>query len=928
MTDFLNGSAFLFPYYLFTLIAIEAAFGIAYGHWRRSLSPVARRFAVGFGALGGARLLFLLLLLPWFRPQSVNHMVLVISLAILTWNFAPYLIQRPGTGVFFLAGNALLAFILLGLQNILAADTAFSVVWLLWEVGLSVLTLASLLLNLRQANEMVIISFGLLIIGGGLQLILELQGTQYLGLAEMVAYPLLTLAVYQIVIESLNLRNKEFQDLTKSSLEQIEGLISLFETTKEVISSLELSQVLDGAARGVVEVVKVDQCAIALPEEGETSQLRLVAAYNPNREGRGEAITFPLNEQPAIKHALERLREVEISTGYDTPQFKFLFALMGARDNTGPLIIHPLVSKNTAIGVLIVGNAYSKQSFGPTKLQLIKAMANQIAIAVDNARSYQTLMTKSQQLAWTLRNQEQESGRRQAAMEAELRKSREEVNMISQRLHEQDVLTKNNQRLLTDYQQQISRLRQQLEEAQNAFAQLSQENEQLSALSQHLEQAQQAEEALVELKGRLRELEAKAAEAEKLRADLADAQRHGRKLVRALRLSQAKIQQMAGMPTSITTPQIHTELDNLSCGLLISDGEGVISRVNTATTSLINREAKDLIGQTLADVSEDEKWQRALQKITLSGENLVSASFKVDQKIIKASISPLVDSDNQKISGNVVILYDATEEAESQRARDEFIASLSQDLRTPMTSISGYVDLLLGESVGIIADMQRKFLQRVKANVERMELMLKDLIGVTAIDAGQFDIKPVPIDMAEVIEDAIIGAKAQLEEKEIQVHLDLPEEMPPVEVDPDSIQQVMANLLSNATKSTPVGGNISVKAMVTRGNSHASGSEEEQWLQVTVTDSGGGIAEKDLDRVFDRFYLAERPLIQGLGETGVGLSIVKYLIEAHGGKVWLDTDMGKGSSFHIMLLIKDYYNDPWQDLDVPPLDLNVDDADF
>jgi signal transduction histidine kinase len=135
----------------------------------------------------------------------------------------------------------------------------------------------------------------------------------------------------------------------------------------------------------------------------------------------------------------------------------------------------------------------------------------------------------------------------------------------------------------------------------------------------------------------------------------------------------------------------------------------------------------------------------------------------------------------------------------------------------------------------------------------------------------------------------------------------------------------MANLLGNAAKVTPVGGSISVKAIITNANGHAPEGDEQRWLQVSVADSGGGIADKDLDRVFDRFYQAERPLIQGLGETGVGLSIVKYLIEAHGGKVWLETEMGRGSIFYFKLAIPDYYNDPWQEIDVPPLDLSPDD---
>jgi len=159
------------------------------------------------------------------------------------------------------------------------------------------------------------------------------------------------------------------------------------------------------------------------------------------------------------------------------------------------------------------------------------------------------------------------------------------------------------------------------------------------------------------------------------------------------------------------------------------------------------------------------------------------------------------------------------------------------------------------------------------------------------------------------------------------LQLSLPEHMPVIEADPACMQQVMVNLLSNATKTTPVGGVVDVQAIITDCEDcpHVTVDDDEQkWLCISITDSGGGIAEKDTSRVFERLYKADNPLIQGLGETGVGLSIVKYLIEAHNGAVWFETEMGKGTTFHFALPIVDYVNDPWQEIDVPPLDLNSD----
>jgi signal transduction histidine kinase len=203
--------------------------------------------------------------------------------------------------------------------------------------------------------------------------------------------------------------------------------------------------------------------------------------------------------------------------------------------------------------------------------------------------------------------------------------------------------------------------------------------------------------------------------------------------------------------------------------------------------------------------------------------------------------------------------------------------------------------------------------------------MLNDLIGVTAIDAGQLEIRPSVVDMVEVIEDTIIGARAQLEENELSLDMHMAEDVPPVEADPDSVRQIMNNLLGNAIKSSPLGSTIAISTAIYQENSEAGADDSPPaFLKISVKDSGGGIGEKDLDRVFERLYRAERPLIEGLGETGVGLSIVKSLVEAHGGRVWVETEIGDGSTFHFILPISEQFDDPWLEVDIPPLDLNVD----
>lgn len=228
----------------------------------------------------------------------------------------------------------------------------------------------------------------------------------------------------------------------------------------------------------------------------------------------------------------------------------------------------------------------------------------------------------------------------------------------------------------------------------------------------------------------------------------------------------------------------------------------------------------------------------------------------------------------------------------------ELILSMVQELRTPMTSIVGYVDLILNESAGILGEMQRKFMQRVASNVARLASMLDDLIQITFLDAGRFTLQHQPVDVVEIIEDALTNATNQLREKGLTVRLNLADDVPFIRGDHDAMAQVIGQLLTNAYLVSPTGSEIVVTARSQPAERQRNGNGKPvEQLLVSVEDRGGGIAPEDQPRVFARKYKAENPLIQGLGDTGVGLAIAKALVEAHGGQVWVEARPNVGSAF-------------------------------
>lgn len=224
----------------------------------------------------------------------------------------------------------------------------------------------------------------------------------------------------------------------------------------------------------------------------------------------------------------------------------------------------------------------------------------------------------------------------------------------------------------------------------------------------------------------------------------------------------------------------------------------------------------------------------------------------------------------------------------------EAIASIASELRQPMSTVLGYTDLLLGESVGLLGAMQRKFLERVRGAIERMSRLLNDLVQITALETGTLNLKIAQVNLLDCVEQAVRDVGAALREKDIALQMDFPDHVPGVLGDEEAISQIVLHLLKNAIAATPENETIVLSSVVEQ-------STDDSFLMLSVRDAGEGIPPEDLGRVFQRLYQADRMMIPGLGDTGVGLSLVKALSEALGGRVWVESDVGTGSTFTVLL---------------------------
>jgi len=268
------------------------------------------------------------------------------------------------------------------------------------------------------------------------------------------------------------------------------------------------------------------------------------------------------------------------------------------------------------------------------------------------------------------------------------------------------------------------------------------------------------------------------------------------------------------------------------------------------------------------------------------------------ERELRQTLEEMARMQNAQAESNVKILeleQHSTPPITSEQV--EVIASISQELRQPMSSIVGYTDLLLGESVGILGTLQRKFIERIKASTERIGGLVDDLIQTTNLEAGKLEFKAEPIDLNLIIDNAMAYTSTQIREKNITLRLDIAEIAPRIQTDRDALQQILIHLLQNATAASQTEGTITLRVQI-------QSESNQAFLSIQVTDTGGGIASEDVPRVFSRRYRAEHSLIQGLGDTGVGLSIAKALTETQGGRIWVETEVGSGSTFSILLPVQ------------------------
>jgi two-component system phosphate regulon sensor histidine kinase PhoR len=336
-------------------------------------------------------------------------------------------------------------------------------------------------------------------------------------------------------------------------------------------------------------------------------------------------------------------------------------------------------------------------------------------------------------------------------------------------------------------------------------------------------------------------------------------------------------------------------LKSLTDGVALTDHEDRITFVNSALLGILNLTDDALLGRTMdeffqfaAGAGPSRKFLdsqfRAQQVIAEVGRNGDMAAG-----VLRIARVPLVTQGQEGALNHVWMIRDVTQQKLADQMRNQFVYSATHELRTPLANIKAYAETLAETRFSDI-EKQKQFCNTINVEATRLSRFIDDLLSISRMETGAMSLQKYETDVARLLDEVVDKVRPEMDAKRIAFNTLLPPKLPKLMLDKDKINVTLVNLLGNAAKYTPEGGNVSL---------------EVEWandlLQIHVVDSGIGIAQQDLAKVFDKFYRSNDPRVQDRTGSGLGLSIAQEIVRLHGGKIAVHSELDKGSKFTVVL---------------------------
>lgn len=339
-------------------------------------------------------------------------------------------------------------------------------------------------------------------------------------------------------------------------------------------------------------------------------------------------------------------------------------------------------------------------------------------------------------------------------------------------------------------------------------------------------------------------------------------------------------------------------LHSMTCAVLVVDENMKILLSNPVADAIFGWKSEKVMGQILDKVLDTESVLSLFKTAARHASEYLSGEVEILNKgsgrdmIARANLAK-VRSGITGTNGVVMVLNDITREKDMERVRAEFVSVASHELRTPMAAIREAVSLMVDGVTGPVNEKQHKFLDMTKRNIDRLTGIISDLLDLSKIESGKLTLLREPMSPSQIVNDVFVIFEAAAHEKGISLLKKVDEGLPAITADHDKMIQVLGNMVSNAIKFTPKDGMITIGLRMAH--------QKEQSVEFYVQDTGIGIERKNFGKLFHKFQQIDSALSRAVGGTGLGLAITKEIVELHGGRIWLESEPGQGSIFHVTI---------------------------
>jgi PAS domain S-box-containing protein len=335
-------------------------------------------------------------------------------------------------------------------------------------------------------------------------------------------------------------------------------------------------------------------------------------------------------------------------------------------------------------------------------------------------------------------------------------------------------------------------------------------------------------------------------------------------------------------------------IQNFADGLLVFDKIGKVSLINPQAESFFGIKKEEIVGKSFSELVQFSDFKPIIEAVGGELKRVFRKEVPIKRDLI-LEVTTIPMMKGEEMVGTLMILHDVTREKEIERMKTEFVSISAHQLRTPLSAIKWTLKMFLDGDLGELTKEQREFLEKTYQSNERMINLINDLLNVTRIEEGRYLYKPVLADIVPICQSVIDSYKDEIEKRNLKFKFKKPKELPKVRVDIEKISLAIQNLLENAIRYNKFGGEIE---MVLK--------EKEGEIEFSIRDTGIGIPKVQQNRVFTKFFRGSNAMKIETEGSGLGLFITKNIIEAHGGRIWFESEEGKGTTFYFTLPVVSY----------------------